>query len=180
MGSSALEHSRLAYAADFVIHGLAVALLAGLIGVAGPPSERAAMGALIALGLLSWSLLEYLAHRFVLHGLPPFSVWHAAHHERPTALICTPTAVSAALIVLLVFLPALLLGDRWRAAALTLGVMTGYLGYSCMHHAVHHWRGGGRWMYARQHAHAMHHRRGATGYYGVTTSFWDHVFRTLK
>jgi sterol desaturase/sphingolipid hydroxylase (fatty acid hydroxylase superfamily) len=32
----------------------------------------------------------------------------------------------------------------------------------------------------RKHCHAMHHRSEDTGYYGVTTSFWDTVFHTLK
>ncbi len=180
MRSLAIEHSRAAYAADFVAYGLVVTALALWLGVGTPASQRAAVCALVALGLLVWTLLEYLAHRFVLHHLPPFSVWHAEHHERPTALICTPTLVSAALIVLLVFLPALALGRLWRAAALTLGVTAGYLVYSCVHHALHHWHGGGRWLHARKHSHALHHRPGSAGHYGVTTTFWDHVFGTLR
>ncbi len=103
-----------------------------------------------------------------------------ADHAHPTALICTPTLVSGALIALLIFLPALLLSNLWRASALTLGMLTGYLAYSCIHHAVHHWHGGGRWMLERKRCHAMHHHSDQAGHYGVTTSFWDTVFRTLK
>ncbi|MDR3454825.1 MAG: sterol desaturase family protein [Rhodoferax sp.] len=180
MGRSALEHSKLAYRADFVIYALAVVLIAATLAAAGPGTERAAMAALTALGLLSWSLLEYVAHRFILHGLPPFSGWHADHHARPTALICTPTLLSASLILALVFLPALLLGNVWRAGALTLGVLAGYLTYSCVHHAIHHWHGGGKWLLQRKHCHALHHHSEKSGYFGVTTSFWDTVFRTLK
>lgn len=180
MGSSALEHSKLAYRADFVIYTLAVALIAAALLVAGPRTDWPVMAALVALGLLGWSILEYGLHRFVLHGLPPFSIWHAQHHEHPTALICTPTLLSASLIVVLVFLPALLLSNLWRGSALTLGVLTGYLAYSCVHHAVHHWHGGGKWLMQRKRCHARHHHSEQSGYYGVTTSFWDHVFHSLK
>lgn len=180
MGSSALEHSKLAYFADFVIYALAVILIVAALLLAGPRSDWPVMTALVMLGLLGWSLLEYVAHRFVLHGVPPFSTWHAAHHDRPTALICTPTLLSGSLIAVLVFLPALLLSDLWRGSALTLGVLTGYLAYSCVHHAVHHWHGGGSWLRQRKHCHAMHHRSEDTGYYGVTTSFWDSIFHSLK
>jgi len=180
MGSSALEHSKLAYRADFVIYALAVVLIACALLMAGPRTDRPFMATLVVLGLLGWSLLEYVAHRFVLHGLPPFSVWHAAHHDRPTALICTPTLLSGSLIAVLVFLPALLLSNLWRGSALTLGVLVGYLAYSCVHHAVHHWHGGGKWLVRRKHCHALHHHSEQAGYYGVTTSFWDSVFRTLK
>ena len=176
----ALEHSKLAYRADFVIYALAVALIAYALVVAGPRADWPVMATLVVLGLLGWSLLEYVAHRFVLHSVPPFSTWHMAHHKRPTALICTPTLLSGSLIALLVFLPALLLSNLWRGSALTLGVLTGYLAYSCVHHAVHHWHGGGGWLRRRKHCHAMHHRSDDAGYYGVTTAFWDVVFHTLK
>ncbi|TAM34806.1 MAG: hypothetical protein EPN61_16735 [Burkholderiaceae bacterium] len=180
MGRFALEHSKLAYRADFVAYALAVVVIAYALVAAGPRADRPVMATLVALGLLGWSLLEYVAHRFVLHSVPPFSTWHMAHHERPTALICTPTLLSGSLIALLVFLPALLLSNLWRGSALTLGVLAGYLAYSCVHHAVHHWHGGGRWLRQRKYCHAMHHRREDAGYYGVTTAFWDVVFHTLK
>ena len=180
MGSFALEHSKLAYRADFVVYALAVVLIAYALLAGGPRTDWPVMATLVVLGLLGWSLMEYVAHRFVLHGVPPFSTWHADHHARPTALICTPTLLSGSLIALLVFLPALLLSNLWRGSALTLGVLVGYLAYSCVHHAVHHWHGGGRWLRRRKYCHALHHRSEDAGYYGVTTSFWDSVFRTLK
>lgn len=181
MASSALEHSKLAYFADFVVYALAVTLIAAALVLAGPRSDWPTLCALVVLGLLGWSLVEYVAHRFVLHDLPPFRGWHADHHARPTALICTPTLLSGSLIALLIFLPALLLGNLWRASALTLGMLIGYLAYSCVHHAVHHWHGGGGgWLHERKRCHAMHHHSEQSGYYGVTTSFWDIVFHTLK
>jgi Fatty acid hydroxylase superfamily len=139
------EHGRAAYRADFVLYGAAVAGLSVLLLAVGPSGHGLALGASLLAGVLGWSLIEYLLHRFVLHGVAPFRRWHEQHHARPTALICTPTLLSATLIGLFVFLPVALLGDRWMACALTLGLLVGYLGYAVTHHAIHHWRGDGAW-----------------------------------
>ena len=140
------------------------------IGPCGSPPAR--LG-----GLAGWTVIEYLLHRFVLHGLQPFSRWHAEHHSRPTALICSPTSLSASLITVLVFLPALALAGLWPACALTFGVLTGYLAYAVTHHATHHWRSEAAWLLRRKRWHALHHRASRPpGHYGVTSGFWDHVF----
>ncbi|MBT9612876.1 MAG: sterol desaturase family protein [Burkholderiales bacterium] len=171
-----LEHSKSAYRADFVLYGIAVALLAVFLLVAGPRAQRLGIVAFALVGLGSWSAMEYALHRFVLHGLQPFRRWHAAHHQRPRALIFTSTILSATLIAILIFLPTLLLGDLWRACALTLGLLTGYLGYAITHHAIHHWRADNAWLKDRKRWHALHHHSEQPGCYGVTSTFWDQVF----
>jgi cyclopropane-fatty-acyl-phospholipid synthase len=170
-----LEHSKTAYRADFLLYGAAVLCLCIYLMVASPANDRFHLLAIALVGLGAWSFIEYALHRFVLHGIQPFMRWHAAHHERPTALICTPTILSAVLFGLLVFLPALLLGGTWRACALTIGLLMGYLIYTITHHAVHHWRANSAWLRRRKHWHALHHRRGHVGHYGVTSAFWDRV-----
>ena len=170
-----LEHSSSAYGADFALYGGAVIALTGLLLVSGPHAQAWGLAALAAAGLAAWTAIEYALHRFVLHGLQPFKRWHAEHHERPTALICAPTILSAALIATLVFLPAVLLAGLWRGCALTLGVLTGYLAYAITHHATHHWRADSAWLKRRKRWHALHHHRARPGCYGVTTTFWDHV-----
>ncbi len=172
-----LEHSPAAYLADFILYGLASLALAGLLAAFCPPVLRLQSLLLALLGLLGWTLLEYLLHRFVLHGLQPFRDWHLQHHRRPTALIGIPALLSAPLMALLVFLPALLLLDVWRAGALTLGVLVGYLLYSITHHALHHWHGiDNRWLSRRRRYHAWHHGTLAQpGHYGVTSGFWDRL-----
>jgi sterol desaturase/sphingolipid hydroxylase (fatty acid hydroxylase superfamily) len=177
----ALEHSRFAYRADLALYGAAVPLLAALLLAAGPRGLGPQLVAYAVLGLASWTAIEYALHRFVLHGIQPFRRWHAEHHQRPTALICTPTILSASLIATLVFLPAWLVLGGWPAGAVTLGVLTGYLAYTVTHHATHHWRAGGAWLLQRKRWHAQHHRAqhragDRPGCYGVTSSFWDHVF----
>ena len=170
----AIEHGKAAYWADFGIYGTAVAVLAIALSAFAPREQWLTLAALVVLGAVAWTLMEYALHRFVLHGLEPFLSWHAEHHERPTALMSTPTLLSISLVALLVFLPAVLAAGFWRASALTLGVTAGYLAYAVTHHATHHWRSRGPWMARRKRWHARHHHMAAC--YGVSSSFWDRVF----
>lgn len=178
-----LEHSRIAYWFDLGIFGAASAGLAALLLFLGPHEKLLELGTCAGLGLAIWTLIEYGLHRFVLHGLRPFSNWHRQHHERPAARIYSPTLVSVTLIAALVYLPSWLIFGPWPACALTFGIVAGDLGYAITHHAVHHWRAEGRWARGRKRWHGRHHARrhdalGRPGYYGVTTSLWDHVWRT--
>lgn len=174
-----LQYSRAAQRADFVLYVAAVAWLALLLLLRGPAGKGGPVLLLVAAGLACWTAMEYLLHRFVLHGLPPFRGWHAQHHARPQALIGLPTVLSATLFTLLVAWPALALLQAWAAEALLLGVLLGYLAYGVTHHAVHHWPANNGWLRRRKREHALHHhglRR--PGGYGVTTSFWDRLFGT--
>ena len=128
-----------------------------LLAMATQPAQYSALAAFAVIGSLGWTLIEYFIHRFILHGLPPFKVWHAEHHRRPTALICAPTFVSAGLIILFIFVPAWLIIGKWPATALTFGVLVGYLFYTAVHHATHHWRVNGDWFKQRKRWHALHH-----------------------
>jgi sterol desaturase/sphingolipid hydroxylase (fatty acid hydroxylase superfamily) len=176
-----LEHSKAAYRADLALYCTTVVALAAFLLVDGPREQRVEIVAFALAGLGSWTAIEYALHRFVLHGLQPFRRWHEEHHRRPSALIFTPTILSAALIAALVFIPALLVADLWRACALTLGVLTGYLTYTITHHAVHHWRADNAWLKQRKRWHALHHHRiEQPGYYGVTSAFLDHVFGSTR
>lgn len=173
----ALEHSEFAYGVDFAVYGLVLLGLAAFVIVEASHQRALEVVGFTLVGLLGWTLIEYVLHRFVLHGLRPFSAWHTEHHHRPTALISAPTLLSSSLIAMLVFLPMLLWGGLLRACALTCGVTAGYLAYSVMHHASHHWRASSRGAKQRKLWHARHHNpRMAPGHYGVTTAFWDYVF----
>lgn len=179
MAFFSLEHSKAAYLTDFILYGIAVSCLTIFLGWSAPFLHPWPMLALLGIGLIAASLIEYLLHRFILHGLQPFRRWHQTHHARPTALIGTPTILSISLIVFFVFFPALLLGDVLQASALTLGLTTGYLFYTITHHATHHWQANSSWLKQRKIRHALHHHLDADPvFFGVTTSFWDNVFRS--
>jgi cyclopropane-fatty-acyl-phospholipid synthase len=175
-----LEHSKAAYRADLALYCIMVLALAAFLLAYGPRWQRVEIVSFALAGLVSWPAIEYALHRFVLHGMQPFRRWHDEHHRRPRALIFTPTILSAALIAVLVFLPALLLTGLWGACALSLGVLTGYLAYTITHHAVHHWHFDNPWLKKRKHWHALHHRIGQQGYYGVTSTFLDQLFGSVR
>ena len=179
-----LEHSQSAYRADFAFYSVASISLTIFLMFASPYGRGHQILALIMIGLISWTLVEYLLHRFILHGLAPFNKWHDQHHERPSALIYTPTIFSACLITAFTFMPIFIFTDIWIAGAFTLGILLGYLAYTFMHHAIHHLRMDSQWLKQRRRWHAVHHidshkHMRQAGHYGVTTEFWDHVFGTI-
>ena len=189
-----LEHSPTAYRLDFASYA-AVSVGLGLWLVMGSPRGSGSgvgvglgLAAWALAGVAAWTLVEYVLHRFVLHVLPPFKRWHAEHHQRPTALIASPTLLSALLFFSLAFLPAWWLLGAWPAGALTWGLITGYLVYGLIHHATHHAVPGlqlrSAWLSRRRRWHAQHHAAAASdgqqGHYGVSGAMWDHAFGTAQ
>jgi len=172
-----LEHSKAAYQADFAIYGTVVAVLVSLLIFAAPHELWLEFSVLAVMGLLSWTAIEYVLHRFFLHGVQPFKRWHQEHHQRPRALICTPTILSTSLMTVLVFLPAFVVSGFWGGCALTAGMLIGYLIYAITHHAIHHWQSDNAWLKRRKDWHLRHHHgHDSHGYFGVTSNFWDYVF----
>lgn len=180
MKSVSLEQSPLSYYADFVLYPAALAGgLATLLMRA--PALTWGMALAAVFGFFAWSLVEYVLHRFVLHGLQPFKRFHQEHHDRPMALIGAPTLGSMVLFVLIAYLPLSWVLGAWLALAATLGLAAGYFSYLIVHHGVHHWKARpGSWFAARKREHAIHHMPGIEGWYGVTTPFWDRVFSTQR
>lgn len=176
------ERSRAAYTADFVVCGGALLLLAVNAAFETPPHRRPEALVLMASGFGTWSLLEYLLHRFILHGVRPFQSWHEAHHERPAALLGTPTWISASLIFGLVFVPVWQWAALWMACAFTAGVLCGYLNYSFVHHAVHHWPAHSARGQRLKLWHARHHhgKDPAAVCFGVTSTIWDRAFGSAQ
>jgi sterol desaturase/sphingolipid hydroxylase (fatty acid hydroxylase superfamily) len=133
--------------------------------------------ATLALGLLLFSLVEYLFHRYVFHGpVALFARGHLTHHVQPLAYESLPF-----------FLPPLLVLGIARALAAVMPVTyallvagataTGYACYGLAHTVIHHIRFrsslGRRWAAS----HHVHHRH-LEANYGVTTPLWDFVFGT--
>ena len=58
------------------------------------------------------------------------------------------------------------------------GHVAGYLTYDLCHYYLHHGRPKAKWL-IRLRAHHMNHHHNKEGRkYGVSTTLWDHVFRT--
>jgi cyclopropane-fatty-acyl-phospholipid synthase len=173
-----VEQSKTAYFLDFLAYLMTISALSLYLVWVGFPNFTLIISFLVIVGFISWTLIEYLLHRYLLHGVEPFKQWHIQHHSRPTALICTPTLVSSGAIGLFIFIPAWLVWSLWIASALTLGLLIGYLGYAITHHALHHWRARGNWLTQRKVWHFRHHANQLPICYGVTSGYWDTVFNS--
>jgi sterol desaturase/sphingolipid hydroxylase (fatty acid hydroxylase superfamily) len=172
--------SKTGYYADFAIYGAVLAAAPVITVWYDSPYELSLWVLAAVVGSLSWTLAEYLVHRFVLHQVPGFTRIHDIHHDAPLAIVGTPTWLSLSLFLGAVFLPTWALGSLNTASGLTIGMMAGFFWYGVAHHAIHHRRP--RALAARlllaSRRHARHHYSSQPGNYGITTSFWDHVFGT--
>lgn len=138
----------------------------------------------VAAGLLSWSLAEYLIHRFDGHqarGRTRFSREHLAHHARVAYFAETAIFVRAAApLATIVGLGVTLLWSAnagWVAAA---AFLAGCGVHEWMHrrfHARAPRTAYGRW--ARKH-HFHHHFKSPRSNHGVTSPVWDWAFGTLE
>ena len=173
-----MQLSRWVYLADFILYPLSVAALvaAGLSSAVRPSVWTAAF----IVALAAWTLIEYVLHRFVFHHFPMIEAMHENHHENPRAFIGSPVWLSLSIFAFGVF-PPLWLGLGFDlTSAVVAGLMTGYLWYMVVHHAVHHWPIDERsWLYAARVRHLLHHYRSDQCSFGVTTGFWDYVFGTV-
>ncbi|MFN8300595.1 MAG: sterol desaturase family protein [Chitinophagales bacterium] len=141
---------------------------------------------LIVLGLAVWTFTEYNLHRFVFHWCPPGEIgkrihfmFHGVHHDYPRdskRLVMVP-AVSLPLAVLFYFTFSLILGKLY-VEPFFVGFVTGYLFYDMTHYALHHANFKSKfWLELKQH-HMIHHYSDPDNGFGVSTTFWDHVYRT--
>lgn len=141
---------------------------------------------LIVLGLAVWTFTEYNLHRFVFHWCPPGEIgkrihfmFHGVHHDYPRdskRLVMVP-AVSLPLAVLFYFTFRLILGNFY-VEPFFVGFVIGYLFYDMTHYALHHANFKSKfWLDLKQH-HMIHHYSDPDHGFGVSTTFWDHVYRT--
>ena len=145
---------------------------------------RAGAIAELAGGLLLWTLLEYVFHRFLFH-IVPSAAWlrerqqHLLHHQTPEepAYYVVPLWISLPVAVAVWALLRAAVGSWPRAALMTAGVILGYLAYELVHYRVHRAGGGGLVRFWRRH-HFYHHYADDHRCYGFTTPLWDNVFGT--
>jgi sterol desaturase/sphingolipid hydroxylase (fatty acid hydroxylase superfamily) len=171
--------SRLNYFGEFfVLPPIALAYATAAFSEPHPPRLLAW---LVVYGgaLFAWTLIEYLVHRFVFHCVGFFMRMHDLHHDDPRGLIGTPAWMSVGLGLAVVVGPSWLLLGAGLGSAVVAGMTTGYQWYALLHYCIHQGYGGDlfyfRWARLR---HAKHHYLAHGTNFGVTTGFWDIVFRT--
>jgi sterol desaturase/sphingolipid hydroxylase (fatty acid hydroxylase superfamily) len=146
-------------------------------GEDGPAVGPALLLLLAVGGLFSWTLAEYLLHRYVYHQLPSFlSVGHGLHHASPRAQIGVPWWLTSVLVVATFLLVSQML-DPAAVGVFMAGTWLGYVLYCVAHHGSHRWRLRGRWFQNMRRRHLIHHARSEYNL-GFTTALWDRVFGT--
>jgi sterol desaturase/sphingolipid hydroxylase (fatty acid hydroxylase superfamily) len=145
------------------------------------------IGALALGGTLTWTLAEYVLHKYVFHWINDTSwgrrvhfLLHGVHHEYPgdRDRLVMPLLTSVPLAVIFYALFSIgmgpTLGDPFFA-----GFVVGYLFYDGTHFYVHHFVPSTRWgKFLRRH-HLTHHFADHDGGFGVSSPLWDLIFQTM-
>jgi len=158
-------------------------------GLRDPTLSFGAFSAALAGGLASWTLLEYLLHRWVFHFKPsPGSelaedvhfLIHGVHHDwphDPDRLVMPP--VFSILLAVLFGVPIYLAAGPHLFDPIFAGLVIGYLWYDMTHYAVHHVKPRSEVGQRLRRHHYLHHFKCPDARYGVSTPFWDYVFGTM-
>lgn len=146
-----------------------------------PPSP-----ALMAVGTLLWTLVEYVLHRYVFHWKPASAtlkqmvfVMHGNHHAVPNDPLrnLMPPIVSLPINALIWAGMIFLAGPS--GSWLFLGFAVGYVIYDLVHYACHQWTMKGRFLRALKMHHMRHHHQLESGNFAITGMLWDRLFGTL-
>ncbi len=172
---------RIGYYSDFFVYPVLILVLSGAGLLHSSPDGAAEWIATFLLCLVLWTLIEYLMHRFALHHIPYVREMHDDHHVNERAPIGTPTYLSLGLHAALALIPLWILLGFALASAATGGLMLGYLWYISVHHILHHWHPShSGYFYGLKRRHASHHHVDEHTNFGVTSSFWDRIFGTIR
>jgi dihydroceramide fatty acyl 2-hydroxylase len=137
-------------------------------------------------GVVLWTLTEYAIHRGLFHFTPRHRIGralayliHGVHHAYPSdpGRLVMPPVVSVPLAVLFYALFVAAAGQQ-LGEALFVGFVAGYVAYDTVHYIVHTRPARARWLTALQQNHMRHHFERHDRRFGVSTTLWDHVFRT--
>lgn len=146
------------YYIDFVLGPLSSLSLLSAAGFSAPTAFK------FMLGWFVWTLLEFVLHH-VAHHAHGFREEHAHHHAHPKD-IAGPTSFTT---VIAYFLLWFVVGS-----AILSGILFGYSYYLWIHWAIH------RDLISEEREVKIrheHHHQGHSGTFGVTTGFWDWVFK---
>ena len=138
-------------------------------------------------GAATWTLGEYLLHRFAMHelyGKGILSREHLEHHVRSSWTFDTMLLLAWLGVVITGLawgvLASLLLGTWTVGMAYGIGWMVGYGFYEWTHAMCHIRPPAGRYSaFVRRH-HFHHHFGHPMMNHGVTTGLWDRVFGTFE
>ena len=141
---------------------------------------------LFLLGLLAFTFVEYLVHRYVYHipatspGRAKFQyTMHGVHHEYPKdkTRLAMPPIITVFVASLLFFIFRLVFGSY--AFGLLGGFTFGYASYLFVHYAIHAYSPPKNFLKVWWTHHSQHHYRQDEVAFGVSSTLWDHIIGTM-
>ncbi|MGE0666213.1 MAG: sterol desaturase family protein [Sphingomonadales bacterium] len=170
------------------IYAVLAAAALGLTAVFFDGAARLALGTVIA--VVVYSLVEYLFHRFVLHGRRLYqhrataALWkrvHYDHHQDTSNLSVmfgAPQTTLTPILVIAIPLGWLVDGAAGAAFGVFCGIVLTAI-YEFFHLYQHvPWEPGSAWLRRLKKRHLAHHFHNETGNFGITTDVWDRVLGT--
>lgn len=165
---------------------LPVVLIFAYKGIVEPDMTVLMFVGMFIVGLISWTLFEYVLHRWIFHYVPKAKwalrlhfIFHGVHHDYPNDVkrLVMPLSVSIPLALgvyfaLRAFMPPVYLYPFFSAFVL------GYVFYDTVHYALHHFNFKGEvWKKIKKH-HMLHHYSDSTKGFGVSSELWDKVLNS--
>ncbi len=137
-------------------------------------------------GMFAWTLMEYVLHRWAFHWIAESKkaqkviyILHGNHHHYPRdrERLFMPPLPSLILAVTLFGIQYGIMEEY--SFVFFPGFLLGYLLYATMHYAIHAWNPPFKWMKPLWRNHHLHHYKDEEKGFGVSSTFWDHVFGTM-
>lgn len=142
-----------------------------------------------ALGIFTWTLIEYSLHRFIFHldeylpdnkyFMAAHFISHGVHHFLPmdSMRLVMPPALGVILATpIITFIQQVL--PHGVSDGLVSGALLGFISYDLFHYYLHHSKPYGSYTRKMKTYHLDHHYKNFNLGYGVTSRFWDVVFST--
>lgn len=132
-------------------------------------------------GIFTWTLMEYLMHRYVFHirfERLQYMI-HGVHHEFPRdkeRLLMPPVP---GIILLSLFFGLYYIMLREYTFAFFAGLVSGYMCYTFLHYVIHTWKPIKGLKFLWTHHHKHHNPVYGEKAFGVSTTLWDHIFGTM-
>lgn len=138
---------------------------------------------IVGAGIVFWTLFEYLLHRFVFHigdRWPATAGFqhaiHGVHHHREKDGVLIPPFPGLIITATIFGVNYSMMG--WMATYFTAGMAIGYVFYAWIHHNIHR-RPPPPLLRTQWRHHTLHHFKYPDKAFGVTSPFWDIIFRTM-
>ncbi|KAL3859185.1 hypothetical protein ACJMK2_009414 [Sinanodonta woodiana] len=148
-----------------------------------------ALPILFIMGIVLWTLAEYIIHRWIFHLHPPTSwpslmklhfMLHGQHHKAPMdkyRLVFPP--LPASILALMIYGSFAIFWPKAVCQGLFAGTILGYIFYDLTHYYLHHGTPGFGYFRSLKKYHVKHHFHDQQKGFGISSKLWDYPFGTL-